>query len=201
VTAELIQPDINAAKETAREVLSAEHRIKTFNREGAKEFYSAMAFAGVLLASSQRDPSAPIAIGTLSVEVRKDHRGWAAEIIKQALSGDKAARVALRDFVSMQLRDGKPLPPNLRDYVLEMLGDEPRPSRRGVSSNANFGRDYYIAMAVACVKEHGFERKRNRATTSGHSACSIVTDVLAEMGFHMSEANVDRISDKYANEM
>jgi hypothetical protein len=201
VTTDLIQPDVKAAKETAREVLSAQHRIKTFNPEGAKELYSAVAFAAVLLATTERDPSAPIAIGNLSVEVRKDHRGWAANIIKQALCGNKAARTALKDFVSMQLRDGKPLPPKLRDYVLEMLGGEPRPATRGVSSNANFGRDYYIAMAVACVKEHGFERKRNRATTSGHSACSIVTDVLAEMGFHMSEANVDRISDKYANEM
>ena len=52
------------------------------------------------------------------------------------------------------------------------------------------------------MKEHGFERKRNRAKTSQHSACSIVKEVLAEMDlFHTTEANVDRISDKYANEM
>ena len=199
--AELTKLDIQGAKETAREVLSAQHRIKTFTPEGAKDFYRAMAFAGVLLATSERDRSVPMVMGSLSVEVSKDHRLWAANIIKQALCGDKAARAALKDFVSMQLRDGKPLPPILRDYVLEMLGEDPRPSTRGVSSNAYFGRDYCIAMAVACVKEHGFERKRNRATTSGYSACSIVRDVLAEMGFHMSEANVDRISDKYANEM
>ena len=131
MTAELIQPDINAAKETAREVLSAQHRIETFTPEGAKDFYRAMAFAGVLLATSERDRSVPIAIGKLSVEVRKDHGGWAPKIIKQALGGDTAARAALRDFVLMQLRDGKPLPPNLRDYVLEMLGEELRPSKRG----------------------------------------------------------------------
>jgi hypothetical protein len=114
------------------------------------------------------------------------------EMADLAISGDADAKSVLRHEISEHEMKGKPLPPELEKYA---SGQVKR--RRGPAANAELERDWLIAQAIAAVVRLGFQRKRGRATKSKPSACSIVTEVLAEFGVHMAVGTVDDISDKW----
>jgi hypothetical protein len=116
-----------------------------------------------------------------------------AEVIKAARAGDSDARAALHDAIAWMIREKEQLPDPLRDYLLELLSVDTGPRKRGPQPHQHHLRDGLIAHAVRAVMDHGYDHRRNRATKTP-SACSIVAEVLAEMGVHMTEKNVEKVS-------
>jgi hypothetical protein len=118
----------------------------------------------------------------------------AAPIVDAARRRDAVARAAVHKAVEWFLIHSEPLPNLLRDYVLELLfGRVGAPKKRGRSPHGHYLRDGLIKLAAEAVTQHGFKMTRNPAT-SAPSACSIVSEVLAEYGVHMVEKNVEAIA-------
>ena len=117
----------------------------------------------------------------------------AEPIINAAAAGDQLARKAVHTAAKWFVENGEPLPDVLRRYVVDLLlVTRGGPGRRGRKPHQNFLRDYLIRHAVRAVCEYGFAETRNPATSTP-SACSIVAEVLAENGVHMTERNVEEI--------
>lgn len=115
----------------------------------------------------------------------------AKSVIAKARAGDALADDLLRKIACKALREGREvMPPNLAEYISEVLANGRRPGRPGAPQK--FERDTWIYGAVEKVRKLGFNATRN--VTSEHaSACSIVTTALAELGVALSEKSVERI--------
>ena len=120
----------------------------------------------------------------------------AEPVIAGAKRGDLIARESLHQVIAWFIHEREPIPEPLRHYLLNLLlqDDGPKKKKRGRGAHDYYLRDSLIASAVKAVKGYGFAEHRNSATDAP-SACSIVSEVLAEAGIHMNEKNVERICD------
>lgn len=122
----------------------------------------------------------------------------ATGVIAQAWSGNEDAEQVLRGVAAGMLRRGWPLPPNLRQFTLEILeGRQPAQRRRGRKADHLRMRDTYIAMAVSGVVRLGYHPMRNREMknreSAGDSACSIVARACAELKIYVTERRIEKI--------
>lgn len=113
------------------------------------------------------------------------------EILSRARSGDPDARDAIKEAIEDATRKGRTPPFDVREIEAKLR------KRTGRPGHDQIVRDWMIAAAVERIRPLGFKRKRNRYARDAHSACSIVHEVLTELGVAMSEANVVAISDKW----
>jgi hypothetical protein len=116
----------------------------------------------------------------------------AVEVVRKAEAGDKEAGDAVCRAAAWYLENGEMVPDVLRPYAILVwkTGRAPRAKR---TSKNNALRDQCIVAAVRGVRECGFDLTRNKGSRGRPSACSIVAEVLAEIGIHMSEGNVGEI--------
>lgn len=113
-------------------------------------------------------------------------------LILAAWEGDEAAEAAVRMMALDLVERDEPLPPNLKKFVLDLLGGR-KPARRGGRPvQHTMARDLDIAIAVSNMVFLGFRPTRNRSTVSP-SACSIVADALAAIGSALGERRVEAI--------
>jgi hypothetical protein len=151
------------------------------------------------LADSERGRSAFATEAFLTVAGSHYNPKPADILIEAAEQGDPIAREAVHHAIMWYVAHGDPVPERLRNYLAEILilRDYGPKKRRG---HKNYLRDQYIRHAVKVVSAHGFKPTRNEATrekTSGaaemHSACSIVQDVLRELGVDLEEKTIEDI--------
>jgi hypothetical protein len=121
----------------------------------------------------------------------------AAVVIMDAWAGNKFAEMALRKYAAERLSKGFSLPPNLNQFVLDVLNDRlPERRKRGQERFLNWNRDVAITCAVRDVVKLGYSPVRNRASREKggkDSACSIVAQAIGRIGGNLSEAAVERI--------
>ncbi len=120
-------------------------------------------------------------------------------LIDKARNGDYVAKQLLCEIAAWFLETARELPERLREYIVEVLRAEAgdRPQKRGRDPYANHPRNFNIACTILNVTSLGFKATRNRATES-ESACSVVVQALERLGIHMSEANVEKIWERFA---
>ena len=111
-------------------------------------------------------------------------------LIEAAKQGDPLAKQAVHNAILLYV--GDPMPEQLQNYLFELLklrnyGPKKRPGHK------NYLRDQSIWHAVKAVCDCGFKPTRNPATADHPSGCSIVRDVLAEFGVHLSEKTIEEI--------
>jgi hypothetical protein len=112
-----------------------------------------------------------------------------AAVIAKANAGDNEAADLLKEVAIAQLPN---LPPNLAEYVRDLLEQDRQPYRRG-QPRKFLDRDICIYQTVEAMRQHGFRATRNPATEPD-SGCSIVSAALKALGVRrMSEKNVMRI--------
>src|SRR5215208_4090936 len=120
--------------------------------------------------------------------------------VQKARAGDQTAAFVLRTVVAELIKRGHPLPPMAREWAVEVITKAAVPAhqnRRGRKSITNFGRNNWITTVIDSLWMAGLQPTRNRATTS-HCGCSIVSEALAQDGFHLSEQAVEKIWQEYA---
>jgi hypothetical protein len=117
--------------------------------------------------------------------------GWARD-------GDQDSHRIVCEVLRHLIEDGEPpLPRCLREYLIEFLKaefDAPDESGPGWDPAGRYARDHCIRLVVEeLVAAHGLSRTRNPATAKP-SACSIVSDVLGELGMSISEKTIAAIT-------
>ena len=117
-------------------------------------------------------------------------------LIEGAKQGDLLAKRAVHNAIMLYVTRGDPVPERFRNYLFELLslrnyGPKKKPGHK------NYLRDQSIWLAVKAVCDCGFKQTRSPATDHP-SGCSIVRDVLAEFGVHLSEKTIEEILEKFA---
>ena len=88
-----------------------------------------------------------------------------------------------------ELRSGKPLSPELAEWVADVLeGKHKRPAKRGPDRHANLLRDWRVVAAVQVLVDCGFRATRNtekkglrdggKACAAGGSGCDVVGEAI-----------------------
>ena len=117
-------------------------------------------------------------------------------LIEDADKGDADAHQAVCEIIADYIKTKTPAPSILRGFMLELLSgarSKPAPTR-GWDKVASYSRDACIQLVVNhLMYRGGFSRTRNPATDAP-SACSIVADVLGELGISLSEKSVAKIT-------
>lgn len=112
-----------------------------------------------------------------------------------ARSGDLEADLALRVHLWQETRHA-PLSPEKYDLLNWALWSPPAThSKRDRERNQD--RNIIIAAAVQRVASYGFAPTRNVTTAHAASACSIVADVLEELGMVLAESTIAEIWGRY----
>lgn len=127
-----------------------------------------------------------------------DEKG--TRLIGRARKGNQVAKQLLCELAADHLETNRDLPPALKEFLIEVLRakDHDRQRKRGLDPFANHPRNFDIACTILNVASlRGFKATRNRATETD-SACSVVVQALARLGIHMSEANVEKIWERFA---
>jgi hypothetical protein len=117
-------------------------------------------------------------------------------LIEAAEQGDPIAKNAVHTAIMWYVAHGDPVPDRLRDYLAEILLVRDYGPRKK-AGHQNYLRDQLIRNAVKAVCDHGFNPTRNPASEDP-CGCSIVRDVLAESGVHLSEKTIEEILGKSA---
>jgi hypothetical protein len=83
----------------------------------------------------------------------------------------------------------------IRSYAVQALENYMMlvSKKRGRKAEKNFARDWFIGRTVEELRRFGFSPTRNRAERQRQSGCSIVAEVLADGGLHLSEQAVEKI--------
>jgi hypothetical protein len=119
----------------------------------------------------------------------------AEALIEAAEQGDPIAKKAVHLAIMWYVTHGDPVPDRLREYLAELLARDYGPRKK--AGHRNYLRDQLIRRAIKAVCDHGFNPTRNPAS-KGPCGCSIVLDVLAESGVHLSEKTIEEILGKSA---
>jgi len=85
--------------------------------------------------------------------------------------------------------DGASLSEPVRNWLYRLIRERPNVPRRRRRKGQ---RDAIIANVVAHITEYGLAPTRNRASQQA-SACSVVSEVLAEHGIHLDETGVEDV--------
>lgn len=182
------EPDFVAAREFAVQTLKADIAAGRFSAQ----------WGGALRAWEMR-------CWTEQVELKGEHRilawGWdesrVRTLIDEASAGSAEAHQAVCEIIAEHIKDEISLPLFLRDFLLDILsGKRTKPERKkGWNPSDRYGRDSSICLVVArLTHEGGLNRTRDPKRTNKPSACSIVAEVLAELG-------VQRISERAVEEI
>lgn len=121
----------------------------------------------------------------------------AIPVIEMAIAGNREADALLREFAAELLPKG--LEPNLAAYIRgQFLVDRKQPGKGAGRPRKLEYRDAWICALVQTAQRLGpFDATRSSATAEltpeRACGCSIVADVLKEMGMSMSEKNVEKI--------
>jgi hypothetical protein len=175
-------PDLDGAKRAARLILDVAHRLLRSEQGGDPAHAGRTAF--------QKE------IYYQAVESVFDPKGVAGAI-RLAKSGDPEARRGIHLAIIGYVKIGEPIPKPLQEYLVELLCRQNTPGKRGRVPNKNYLRNACIKQAVRAAMDYRVDRTRNRepgAKSNASSACSIVADILRDMGIHMTERTVEEIS-------
>lgn len=119
-----------------------------------------------------------------------------ARLVAKAANNASAAN-ALAEIAVEIIQRGKPLPQNLGKFVVSRL--ETRPAgKRG--RRLNQPRDTYIACAVALARDAGLRPTRDDASRDRNGSacgCSVVSEVMRELGHPVAESTVKNIWGKF----
>jgi effector-binding domain-containing protein len=120
-----------------------------------------------------------------------------------AFQGDLESERAMIDEVIKYLHvPGLKLPSDrievaIQSYAVHALDNYKQlisnSKKRGQKLEKNSARDWVIGSTVESLRSFGFRPTRNRAERQRQSGCSIVADVLASNGLHLSEQAVEKI--------
>jgi hypothetical protein len=114
-------------------------------------------------------------------------------IIDAALRGDTDARNVVNESLLYLIEGGQAVPEPLKLYTRVLLRGKLAPKKRGRSSHKNTVRDYLIRNVFTFLVMRGSNPTRSSATKEKGgepSAASVLAELLAEVGIHMSESNV-----------
>ena len=165
--------NIEGARRSARCILTAAK--KAFTPEGGRATFENSAFGALTLSAFYPEDAAPI--------------------IAQAKAGDPLAIAAVEKAVAAFVAIDEPLPEPLKRFFFDSMVSGNKPKRKpGKSPQDHHARNQWIALAVRVAMSYGFDRTRNRAHKYP-SACSIVQETLASLGVHMTERNVETITE------
>jgi len=121
-------------------------------------------------------------------------------MITLAEAGWHNAHEAVCNGADSMIMNNEPMPDRLRAYIIGLAREgKPRPSKPGKNAFDNFGRNICIVVAIKRLVEMGLSATRNEASESP-SACSIVAEVYARFGVHMSERAVEKVWEKHQAE-
>src|SRR5215831_2443158 len=160
---------ISDAKKAARQIL--EKGIKSGNMRGPTYMRRELLRLNTLQAFSNSDsPSAKM-------------------VVELARNGDKDANAVLCGMARGVIAAGRTPPPILRDYTVHLLNrlsrseDFPAKSgQRGRKAHTNFRRNFAIVGAVGELVACGFRPTSNDDGSERECACSIVADLLKDLG-------------------
>ena len=102
---------------------------------------------------------------------------------------DRHAWDAVSAIAQRELRSGKPLSPELAEWVADVLeGKHKRLAKRGPARNANLVRNLRVVAAVQALVDRGFRATRNsekkglrdggKACAAGGSGCDAVGEAI-----------------------
>ena len=102
---------------------------------------------------------------------------------------DRQTWDAVSAIAQRELRSGKPLSPELAEWVADVLeGKHKRLAKRGPDRNANLLRDWRVVAAVQVLVDRGFRATRNsekkglrdggKACAAGGSGCDAVGEAF-----------------------
>jgi hypothetical protein len=118
------------------------------------------------------------------------------ELIKKARSSDANADAALCGKAAMLIERGEKLPEALTEYISAMLYDRFFARAAG---DRNALRDIFILNFVSTLERNGIcptrgdDKRHDGAESSG---CSLVCEVLAEVGYDLEERGVEEVWSK-----
>jgi hypothetical protein len=116
----------------------------------------------------------------------------------EAARTDPYAHEAAETLARMHLRNGKPLPGPLAEFVLDWM-DAP-PKRKKKENPSIRARDEFAAMLVGYLKRNaGVAPTRGRENSHRISGCDLVVQALSERVQHLSYTAVEEAWTKYGD--
>ena len=110
------------------------------------------------------------------------------EFIARARAGDPLADRAIRAHASRLLREVRALPPDLADYAAAVLLGQLPKLNQGARGNVELRECVVEAVETILALGLGFKPNRNEATTETPSACSLIAEIFAQLGYpHFTE--------------
>ena len=99
---------------------------------------------------------------------------------------------------ALLIESGETISEPLASYIASKLFDSffAKASRRGADGDANVVRDIIILNFVSSLWEIGVHPTRNEASRDkegADSGCSLVAEVMQELGFHIDERGVEKV--------
>jgi len=116
----------------------------------------------------------------------ESHPLRAARIVEYAVLGSIQADQVLRELIAEKTERNEPLGAVLGAYNIRLMNPPDVRHRRGKSQVDNLVADIVIATLVLQLKER-FSLNPTRFKAWHASGCSIVAEVLAEMGLHRGD--------------
>jgi len=111
---------------------------------------------------------------------------------------DPIAWDAARELTVKILEQEDPLPPELRQFTIEILKGDERPKKQGRYRAENLYRDQCVADSIYTLHECGFKPlTKNSNESENNSACHIVVEALAKLGDMISYDAVKSIWRNY----
>jgi hypothetical protein len=133
-----------------------------------------------------------------------------AHFVAHAERGDPFARKACFMAAAEFLSDGIAVPPALGRYIAgycqKAVKKPPGGGKKGKSRYDNFDRDFAIETAIYLLRNtcEGLSPTRGetkRQMEQGVSACSILADILPEIGVQISEAGLEKVWNRVRKQM
>lgn len=116
----------------------------------------------------------------------------------KAARTDPYAHEAAETLARMHLRDGKPLPAPLADFVLAWMDAPPKKKKK--EDPKIRARNEFAAMLVGYLnRKAGVLPTRGRTNTHRISGCDLVVQALSENGQHFSYTAVEEAWSKYGD--
>jgi hypothetical protein len=120
-------------------------------------------------------------------------------LIDEASAGSAESHQAVCEIIAEHIKYETPPPSFLRDFLLDLLSGKrtkPKNRKKGWNPSDRYGRDECIWSVVRqLIQGGGLNRTRDPKRTNRPSACSIVAEVLAELGVpRISERAIEEIT-------